>query len=83
MHGFHRTDDRVLSPTVKPPQRWVRIVAAMSELTVILRLQGDPSDELKGTLEQPGGPPEVFRDSVELIERLVTWQRVREDEEGT
>ncbi|HET8738658.1 MAG TPA: hypothetical protein VFO17_02875 [Acidimicrobiia bacterium] len=57
------------------------MVAVMSELTVIIRLQGDASDELKGTLEQPGGSPEVFRDSAELMERLIAWQKSKESDE--
>ena len=57
------------------------MVAVMSELTVIIRLQGDASDELKGTLEQPGGSPEVFRDSAELMVRLIAWQKSKESDE--
>jgi hypothetical protein len=49
----------------------------MTELTVIIRLHSHTDGELKGTLEEPGGPTVVFRDADELVSTLVKWHSER------
>ena len=39
----------------------------MGMVTLILRLHDDPSGELKGTIEEPGKDPALFRDGSELM----------------
>ena len=36
-------------------------------VTLILRLHDDPAGGLKGTIEEPGKAPELFRDGAELM----------------